>query len=296
MKYNRIQKYDRSGKYLQTIGRQGQGPGEFQLPAIIRICNLSGNIYVKDYARNIVVFDEHGKFLRNIRLKDVVEDFVPVDNGSFLSVLHKTADPDLSSVHSLCSINSQGEISRIYAEFPYTIFTAKAWGGTIMASTGYELSLYLIRLDDQSYLYGYSKNYELVVIDKDGNMLYRINRDEPSIKFTYEERRKLKNSRIPGYMPPEYKPHFYMIWCDSRGRIYVQRNRAHTTVRGKGSIDISEKEVDIFNKDGYFLYKTTLPRNTRVIKDGFLYSYKADEEGGFESVLRYKIKNWDQIR
>ena len=31
----RIQKYDKNGKYLQTIGRQGQGPGEFQRPIIL---------------------------------------------------------------------------------------------------------------------------------------------------------------------------------------------------------------------------------------------------------------------
>lgn len=33
----RIQKIDKNGKYLQTIGRWGQGPGEFEQPTIIRL-------------------------------------------------------------------------------------------------------------------------------------------------------------------------------------------------------------------------------------------------------------------
>jgi len=44
----RIQKFDRNGNYVQTIGRQGQGPGEFELPTRIRINETTGDIYVKD--------------------------------------------------------------------------------------------------------------------------------------------------------------------------------------------------------------------------------------------------------
>jgi len=39
-----------------------------------------------------------------------------------------------------------------------------------------------------------------------------------------------------------------------------------------------------------------LPANTCVIKDGFLYAYKIDEDKAMEYVKRYRIKNWDQIK
>ncbi|UCE21707.1 MAG: 6-bladed beta-propeller, partial [Candidatus Aminicenantes bacterium] len=43
----RIQKFDKDGNYLQTIGRKGQGPGEFMMPFNIFLDELD-NIYVME--------------------------------------------------------------------------------------------------------------------------------------------------------------------------------------------------------------------------------------------------------
>ncbi|MFC1476903.1 6-bladed beta-propeller [candidate division KSB1 bacterium] len=47
MQNHRIQKFDGNGKYLLTIGRQGQGPGEFQEPHSI-VAVPGSNIHVSD--------------------------------------------------------------------------------------------------------------------------------------------------------------------------------------------------------------------------------------------------------
>ena len=54
--------------------------------------------------------------------------------------------------------------------------------------------------------------------------------------------------------------------------------------------------VDVFSPEGYFIYTTALPPNTHVIKDGYLYSFSVDFDEGQESVIRYKIKNWAQMK
>ena len=56
----RIQKYNRKGKFLQTIGRQGQGPGEFQNPGSMSL-DSEENIYIRD-GRKIIIFDKNGNF------------------------------------------------------------------------------------------------------------------------------------------------------------------------------------------------------------------------------------------
>ena len=43
----RIQKYDKNGKYMATIGRKGEGPGEFLFPNSIAI-DSKGNLYVDE--------------------------------------------------------------------------------------------------------------------------------------------------------------------------------------------------------------------------------------------------------
>ncbi len=88
----------------------------------------------------------------------------------------------------------------------------------------------------------------------------------------------------------DFQPFYYSIFSDNKGRIYVQTNK---TWREEG---VKLKEVDIFSKDGYFLYKTTLPIDTYVIKNGYLYAYVMDEDKGDELVKRFRIKNWDKIK
>lgn len=78
---------------------------------------------------------------------------------------------------------------------------------------------------------------------------------------------------------------YYSIHTDDKGRIYIQTNKT------KGAE--VEREIDLFSKDGYYLYEAFLPKQTQVIRKGYLYeAVKKD----IWLVKRYKIKNWDQIR
>ncbi len=58
-----IKVYDRDGKYIKTIGRKGQGPGEFGRIACIKILN-NGNIIVSESRlRRLNVFSSEGEFI-----------------------------------------------------------------------------------------------------------------------------------------------------------------------------------------------------------------------------------------
>jgi len=71
----RIQKYDKNGNYLQTIGGKGQGPGEFEESWGIHL-DSEDNIYVGDSRRhNINVFGKTGEFKRVIRLPSFTFNF-----------------------------------------------------------------------------------------------------------------------------------------------------------------------------------------------------------------------------
>lgn len=67
---NRILKYNPQGKYLLTIGRKGQGPGEFQSLSVPRF-DKDNNLYIADSVnRRISFFDKNGKFLRQIQMQE----------------------------------------------------------------------------------------------------------------------------------------------------------------------------------------------------------------------------------
>src|SRR5467141_4675481 len=70
---SRVAKVDRNGKWLKSWGSKGAKPGEFNTPHSIA-ADAKGNVYVADRGnRRIQVFDEEGKFLRQMTID------VPVD-------------------------------------------------------------------------------------------------------------------------------------------------------------------------------------------------------------------------
>ncbi len=62
-----VRVFDKTGRFVRTIGRSGHGPGEFVDPAGIAL-DPAGNLWVVDQgASRYTIFDSSGTFLRTIR-------------------------------------------------------------------------------------------------------------------------------------------------------------------------------------------------------------------------------------
>ena len=65
---SRVAKVDKNGNWVKSWGERGDKPGQFNLPHSIA-ADAQGNIYVGDRSNGrIQVFDDDGKFLREIRI------------------------------------------------------------------------------------------------------------------------------------------------------------------------------------------------------------------------------------
>jgi hypothetical protein len=276
----RIQKFDKTGKYLLTFGRKGQGPGEFELPTAVHIDGKTGNVLVQDQAYTIEFFYPDGNPIRSIRLENAFQDFRVASDGTILVLMNTILGT--TATHHLCKVGSEGKVAQTYAEALYTMYLEIRGGGMMGGTNGQELAIQFNLLDGQSFIYGYSKEYELTIMDFSGKILCRIKKDEPYPKFTAEEKAGYRKRPLP-----EFKPYFYAIFTDDLGRIYVQRNKTWAEEENV------QKEIDVFSKNGYFLYKTKLPKNTYIIRNGYIYALEANDE---ELIKRYKIKNWSTLK
>ena len=92
------------------------------------------------------------------------------------------------------------------------------------------------------------------------------------------------------YNFPENKPFFYGVINDDKSNIYVLILRTF-------SVDPNNLYInfDLFNKDGYYLYRVQMLHPPDIIKNGYLYNDRMDENG-YIYIKRYQIKNWDQIK
>lgn len=81
-----IQKYDRHGKYLTTIGRRGKGPSEFQMLALLQVLP-NNQIHASDYLfAKTLVLDPNGKEIRRFSIPDIrIYRFIVMHSGELLS-------------------------------------------------------------------------------------------------------------------------------------------------------------------------------------------------------------------
>lgn len=305
---HRLQVFNKNGNYLRTIGKKGQGPGEFNTPSFMSLDKETGNILLTDRSMTVQIFDEKGQYIdKSIHLAELLRDFY-VD--SYGSIWGEFILPGLDENHSIKKVSSTGETEKTIAEIPYYTnriklshlkagYTANIGG--YFFTHGYEYDLFISKIDHDTFIYGNSKEYELVVVDETGKTLFRIRKDETPEKITKNEEERIKNRIIgeiakKGYFEPdisiefpEQKPYFFSILTDSRGRIYVRKNPI--------SRESDETHIyDMFSKDGYFLSRIIIPIFPDVILDGYLYTCYENEKTGEELVKRYRIKNWEQIR
>jgi hypothetical protein len=285
-KAGRIQEYDRTGRYVQTIGRKGQGPGEFEMPLDMFIQPKTGNLCVRDGVR-IKIFDKSGQYQKEAILRNFPSEFAVDEDGNFWVTANRRTEKESFKV--LEKINLKGETLLEIANFPYEIYTKRiSETGAVAIMTGFEHDLHLARIDENSFVYGYSEKYELSVVDKQGKLLFKFSNDSSPRQIPAGAARGVLSSVLP-----RYQPFFYSIFADEAGRIYVLRDNIASS-RGKAG---TPKTYDIYSHDGYFLYQTTLPYGRQFcLKKGCLYARDVLEDSGLEVVRRYNIKNWSEIR
>jgi hypothetical protein len=311
----RIQKYDKDGKYLQTIGRQGQGPGEFEMPFTLWM-DADDNIYVWDMGRRIIQkFAKSRNFINTITSEMSSGDFGITKEGNLIAQTltrgERKSDMPLDSdmFFNIDLISKEGTKIKTVASFPWMrsirINTEK---GFFSPNSLCDPQLCLCPINEDLAIYGYALDYSLFAINGKGETVYIIKKDEPPQPITKAEKDKvidrfmkgqIENERMPQISRskyasalrfPKHKPFYRTIIKDDKDRIYVEKFKF---IFDQGDI----ADFDIFSKDGYYLYQAKIPvRYPSVIKSAYIYKTEYDQVTGYAKIKRYNIKNWEQIR
>ena len=313
----RIQKFDKDGKYLQSIGRQGQGPGEFERPSSLLYLDTEDNIYVEDSGK-IHVFNKDGEFRNTIILAEfgrpISGYFGITSEGDVIAhtISRGKRRSDLPMDHetffNIDLINSEGKVINAIANFLREKSSPLRSGTRFTFPNNQHMTrLCLCQLNENLSVYGFGSDYRLYIINSTGNIVYRIEKDEPPHPLTkkdidkvldrfMESQKKRKRETMFSRKKvrramnfPKYKPFFSDILSDNKGRIYVKSFKSRFD-------EEKNNHYDLFCKDGYYIYKATIPILYPIIKNGCVYATEYDQETGYAKVKRYKIKNWEQIK
>ena len=302
---HRIQKFDKSGNYILTIGRKGQGPGEFTGISDILI-DEDDNLYVLG-GRRIQKFNGSGEYLNGFVLETSLSNFF-LDSDGFIFGISSARDEE-GRKRNVVKLNSEGKFTKTCAEFSDSYKTAQRKSEeaivTFRANHAYTPELLFTALDSQTFSYAHTSRYEIFIIDKDGNLISKIQTDEKSQPITQSEKDHIIEqleeslSRSGRKWPkgvleeacdfPPSRPFFWGMLTDDLQRLYLWRV--------KSVLDRIEEQIfDVYSKDGKFIYRIKIDLTPDLVKNGYLYDIKEDAGTGYVFVKRYKIKNWSQIK
>jgi hypothetical protein len=302
----RIQKYDNEGKYLLTIGRQGQGPGEFQNLTIARF-DKDGHFYVTDLnSRRISFFDTDGKYLRQILIPDVFENLYMNSRGYFVASCSKLLGGEVGMGWRIVDGLFDEKFNPV-AEFNTRIFNPKPPEGRDLTSmakfTAGILNLSAFQpqpihtVADNGYIYfGYPENYLIDIYSPAGKKTKTIERKYDPIEVGEKDKEyfvsniaedfvrgrpeDLKKETIRFIQYPKFKPAYHRFALMENGWLAVV-------------VEFIENEYtlfDLFDEEGTYIgnFKANIPPDGLFFKNGKAYAIAIEE--GYQFAKRYSFE------
>jgi hypothetical protein len=299
-----IQKFNKNGDYILTIGEKGQGPGEFTEISDILV-DEQDNLYVLG-ERRIQIFKSSGEYLNGFVLETSLSNFF-LDSEGFFFGISSISDRE-GNRSKVVKLSPEGKLIKTCAEFTeHKTARRKSGEGFIFfrAYHSYTYRLLLTALGSKTFSYVDTSKYEIFVINQDGDLISKIQADEKSQSITQSEKNHIigqleeRIARSGRTWPkgvleeacafPSSRPFFGGMIADEFQRLYLRRV--------KSVLDESEQQTfDVYSKDGHFIYRIKIDFFPELFKNGYLYNIEENDETGDVFIKRYKIKNWLQIK
>ena len=298
---NRIQKLSPEGKYLATIGRHGQGPGEFQSPFSLDI-DSKGYLYVSEGAsRRIQILTPEGKAYKTIKnVRNLVFKLRHLQSGFIATAgypdIHVIETKRQKLVKLIKVLDLKGNLQFEFVDMlDYKYNLVNVMGNLIDYDTGKDGSFYVTFMH-QNRVEKYSP---------EGKLLWRADRPlnygtEP-ISMGHVERKADGGTTTQG---PQLNYVSWGIAVDAQGRAWVATLNRQLTRQEEGGEVISapgvrrvqsasdlEKidayKLEIFDPDGILLGEIRLDHRVhgmRIYKN-YLFTW----ERNFAKYYQYEI-------
>ena len=308
----RIQKFGPDGKYLATIGRKGQGPGEFIFPDALSL-DRDGNLVVADGAQNrIHVIIGGGKDVRSIVVSEgPVSGVRPLPAGDFAGKASTNAfsrpGQPAKAVSDMRLFRRIGTDGRITGSFGLlTDFgepTTSAMGNASTFDVDAQGAV-LVSFKAQNRVENYAP---------DGALLWRADR---RLAYGTEVKKKGKMEQHEGgisFSAPEMNSCSAGIAVDAKGRAWVvtyarqlkENEKVQTmmlsgdeagsvnnvSVKTEGNTDVRTTDafrLDVFAPDGVLLGEIPITHFADVIRIAGDRLFLIDRERGV-TVYEYRI-------
>jgi len=281
----RLFKFNPYGALITTIGKRGDGFGEFEDP-LQMVINKEGKIFVRDKKlKRITVFSADGTYHDLIKYTHLdVVDFYPHGRDKILFVYREEQQLKIGV------FNDRSELLKEIIQLPvYKTFTIGV--NDYKVPDYFSGRPYWAFSPSGEILAGSTENYKIDIYDTDGKLKKSIERAYTPGKITekevewYIKRYKIRGKERDSIILPEFKTPF--------DRVYVTRP-GENWVRTMKNISEPQKVYDIFNNEGKFISEINIRGTIRDFWKDFVF-VTDQSRYGLPIVVKYKIEKKETL-
>jgi hypothetical protein len=272
------------GRFLRTISKKGQGPGEIDVPAFFVISADDKIIILSSRQHQISVLADLGTYLSGFKVEGFCQALGVDRNQRIYYGQLLTPEPIITEEYqkienkmALFQADYEGKAKVKLGEYLDNIQLrkiAKSKAGVSSLSftsrEAYKTS-WIVGPDDRTYL-GYNRDYQLDVYNPEWKVVFRFDRDFTPI-------------RHPAYSPDRGHPEFYPAFSDwrkffdERGNLWLEQYVAE---------GVEDHVFDVFSPEGIYLKQVRVPETLFLVRGDKAYSIIRTEEE-FLVVKRFQI-------
>ena len=117
-----VHRFDRSGKFLNSIGTRGRGPTEYSNVEDFCVDPLNGNVeFLSLMAQQLYIYNNEGLFISVVKIEGYPYSFTKYDDGSYLFCKGQVADENVKIGNAqLYTMDKEGVIKETYLPIGYS--------------------------------------------------------------------------------------------------------------------------------------------------------------------------------
>ncbi len=267
-----IKVFDKFGKFIKTIGRKGQGPGEFSQISSIQITPRNELMVYERMGFKLTFFSLDGDYIRTVLLKGMQAFWVRENSkGNYFE-----SSVEFQGQYNTNTFRVATEVKEYGSDFEFIKTIAKDKFRNANVPLRHDM---LARFPSFDLLIcGYKDSYELHFINLEGEIVRKVLKDYSSIEISEEE--KIKRKLPESSELPRYFPAFQDFSVDEEGRIYVQLFE-----RQMGG---DKFYYDVFDPESRYIARIRINALPKYFKNRKMYTIEADDDG-FQVIKRYNV-------
>ncbi|NQT80050.1 MAG: hypothetical protein HQ555_06635 [Candidatus Aminicenantes bacterium] len=289
------QRFNLDGKYLGSLVRKGQGPGEFPDFQMFSVFFMNGQIWASG-ALKMAKYDKNGQFLHERRIGYRPTVFVD-ENTFFIEERINNKDGWLNKI-SLVSLSQDKEKENSELDFFHEknvgMIQSKDGRARFAEAWGTPDIEYAYDQENQKLYFALNTQYKINVKNLKGETIHVIEKPYKHVKVNMEDKKKLltwaKESEFGKWVLTVYPDTLVAI---KDIKILPKGYLAVYRVSG-----VKTFEVDVFDQDGRFVYIIKPPQGVSLETVKF-YSFgfaaRETQEDELLVYTEYRIKNLPDI-